>query len=144
MAHPSDTIRAKVVSLIKFGGTSAGQRVYDSRTQVSEADDLPNVVVFTDSDQVVEWQAMNGTMNRRTGLRIECRIKHNNEASGAQALGNLRREVELILDGDRDLDGTALYGELGDTEIEWNDDSDPPVILAKIDFFAVYLDDFSA
>lgn len=144
MTHPRTAIRAAVVSLLKFGGTAAGQRVYNSKTQIHESGDLPNISVFTDNDAKKEWRSLGYSYHRQTLLRIECRVSHNSESSAASNLDALCREVELLLDGDRDLNATALLSELGDTEISWNDESDPPVLLAEIEWFAEYVDEMTA
>lgn len=141
MAHPRTTIRAAVVSMIKFGGTAAGQRVYNSKTQTHEAGDLPNVTIFSSGGTTVDWRSMNTSYNRITHIRIECRVAHNSESSAASNLDSLCREVEILLHADKDLQSSALYSELGDTEINWNNDTDPPVLVAEISLNAHYIDD---
>lgn len=141
MAHPQTTIRAAVVSMLALGGTSAGSRVYDSKTQTHELADLPNISVFSERIETVEWRSMNTAYQRIAHIRIECRVSHNTEVTAATNLDTLCREVEILLHADKDLGATALFSELGDTEISWNDDTDPPIVLAQIALAANFIDD---
>ena len=140
VVHPRTTIRNKFVSLLT-GQTTAGSRVYNSRTQAVST--LPALRVFTRSDEFVEWRHLDGGAHRMVEVSVECLVSDNNEATAAEECDDLCREVEKRMNSYPDVDGTALLRTLGSTDIEHNDNTDPPVVMGTVNFQVEYVDNFS-
>jgi hypothetical protein len=139
--HPRKTIREKVVSILASGVTSAGGRVYDSRTQVVQT--APFVVVNSVSDEPEEpfIGISHPTYNRLIIFEIDC-VDTERPGSGTLA-GNaddLSREVELALQGNLTLDNLALSCLLGGAIVEASEEIDPPAYQVTLTYFVRYED----
>tara|TARA_R110000824_G_scaffold82382_6_gene206494 strand:- start:1829 stop:2269 length:441 start_codon:yes stop_codon:yes gene_type:complete len=141
VTHPRTTIRDKFLSLLS-GQTHAGTRIYDSRTQPVST--LPALRIFTRDDEFIEWRSLGHAAHRKVEVSIECLVSDNDESDAADACDVLCRQVEVRLNDFPDIDGTALARTYNSTNIEFNNDTDPPVVMGSVVFDVEYLDDFSS
>jgi len=111
-----DDIRDDTVNKIVAAATSAGSRVYVSRTRPTKVSEMPLVMVYvhTAADVQRDWDAAPGTCLpvylRTTQVVLECQAVATVSGSGSGA------EADDDLQAALDLSDAALDALLGDTD----------------------------
>lgn len=124
MAHARTTIRGLIVSALTGIATVTANRVHPYFT-------LPSLNVVTVDEEVTEH--LHGLQTRELSVDIEIRVKATDDLD--DALDALAVQVETALaDGLAGTKDVTLAG----TEIEYDDESEQPVGLARLTYIITY------
>lgn len=99
MPHKRREIRTHIVTLLKAGNTSAGQRVYASKVRPGIVTQYPIVAVYTPKEDAKVIGANPHHYERTLELVIEC-ISEDINTDVENKLDLLLNEIEAIIDTD--------------------------------------------
>ncbi|PCJ29610.1 MAG: hypothetical protein COA94_01020 [Rickettsiales bacterium] len=136
MVHARTNIRRAFIDLL-IGATDAGARIYDSRIYTLEKRSLPEIIVFSDHEEIItdtiSWPR---SQERSLRVSVECYVKSGNEVSSA--VDNISAQVESLILASSNLGGICKDCRLEATDISLNNDGEQPVALASLVFAVLY------
>lgn len=140
MTHHRSVIRQAAVDVLIAAQTSAGDRVYNSRTR-----DLvtPAITVFTDPDELAEdgqvLQPWNTRQIRNLTLRLEMRASETIVSRVHDAVDLLEEEVSIALYGDAGFNGLLEQQIIWTgADFEFADEGDRQIALNVVSFMCRY------
>lgn len=138
MTHARTIIRKTIVFLLKNNSTlkrAVGDRVYESK--VYPVDNTPSIVVYTPSEQVIEYSmSFPRSQTRQLSLIIEIYAKENTSID--QISDSLALEVEEIIAADPTLGKMVKDVVLHSSETIFSGDGDKPIAVATLAYHITY------
>ena len=117
MAHQAETILAAIVTILKGGGTDAGQFVYRGRTlPVDFAENGGDVINVYEGDESSALDDVNFKKTRELRVYVELHKRalpsdQNDPGSIDTAMNDFYREAEIALEASPSLSGSCLWFE---------------------------------
>jgi hypothetical protein len=96
-------IREAIVEVLKTGNTLAGDNVVLSRATSTDADDLPQIAVYSISEGVELFDQSPKRYQRNMEVLIECAVAGDDDSDLDQKLEDLAEKVESILEANERL-----------------------------------------
>jgi hypothetical protein len=137
MTHARTSIRKSIVSLLKNSRLKKllGDRIYESK--VYPVDNTPSIVVYTPSEQVIEYSmSFPRSQTRQLSLIIEIYAKENSNID--QISDSLALEVEEIIAADPTLGKMVKDMVLNSSETIFSGDGDKPIAVATLTYHITY------
>lgn len=135
MSHVRSQIRSAVQTAL-MGLATTGNQVFASRTYHLRDDDLPALLIKTESESVIEVTlSSDAMMTRELTLVVEGYAKANDALD--ETLDDIADEVESELN-ESTLDGLCRNCIIESTEIGFDDTLDQPVGRISLTFKIVY------
>jgi hypothetical protein len=121
-------IREAIRDTLK-GRTSAGDRVFFSRAGSPDADDLPQILIRTASEQIEVFDHSPKRYRRNMEVVIECIAAGDDDEHLDQELENLAEQVETILESNErlGLDRMVNSLELTGSDYSAGDEGESPI-----------------
>lgn len=139
MSHERADIRDAVVTLLT-GHTSAGARVFRSRTGPLREAEIPCICVFVDGEVVdqVFAQSAPRVLSRELTLAVEGWAKVASGGDLDAAMDTLATEIEAAMDADPYFGGAAFYSYLSGTDFAVKMDGAQPIGVVHLSYTVTY------
>lgn len=134
-SHQRQVIREAVTAALVAAATSAGARVYETRTKAWRPVDLPGIAIYSLGDQGMERVAPR-EQKRQMELAVEAACKVEEDAD--DALDALALEIEAAMDADPTFGGACQDSLLGETELAVVGTGDSQVGLVRLVYLVTY------
>lgn len=143
--HQRKVIRDAVVAAL-VGQTAAGARVTPSKVRDHRVIQLPAISVYTLSEPI-DQDSMSrrpARLKRLLSVDVAIAVAHSEANPADDQMDAIAEQVEAVMDADPFLGGVCGYDGLvlANTDIEINDEADPPVGVARLTYTVPY--DFDA
>lgn len=134
--HARTQIRERVTTLLN-GNTSAGNKVYESRIYPIDNNNLPAILIYTKQEQINEYSISKPrTQFRELNLVIEIYLKSENDIDSQ--VDSICLEIEKIISNDSTLNGLAKDVVLTNTDINFSDEGEKPIVMANLNYNVTY------
>jgi|TARA_R110002073_G_scaffold52245_3_gene136200 hypothetical protein len=134
--HVRQQIRERVATTLT-GLTTTGSKVYQSRVYPLAADNLPGLLVFTNSEtSEPDQMGAQPELARELTLTIEGYAK--GTANTDDTLDTISKEVETALAADTKINGLAKDIFLTGTDIQLSGEGDQPIGIVTMTFDVQY------
>lgn len=136
MAHVRQSIRNNVVTAVT-GLSTTGSNVFRTRIYPLESGNLPGLCVYTNAE-ASEVDTLSGTRayERTADIVVEAYVRAT--ANYDNTLDTICAEVEAALASDVTRGGNAKDTNLIATDIEYSDEGDRPIGIARMTFSVIY------
>ena len=136
MAHVRQSIRDNVVTTVT-GLSTTGSRVFRTRVYPLETGNLPGLCVWTSTeDSTVSTLTAPKYLDREVEVIVEAYVR--GTANYDNTLDTICSEVEAAMAGDLDRGDNAKDTFLTRTELEFSDEGDQPIGMARMTFTVEY------
>ena len=136
MTHVRQSIRDNVVTTVT-GLSTTGSRVFRTRVYPLETGNLPGLCVWTSTeDSTVSTLTAPKYLDREVEVIVEAYVR--GTANYDNTLDTICSEVEAAMAGDLDRGDNAKDTFLTRTELEFSDEGDQPIGMARMTFTVEY------
>lgn len=138
MAHQRQLIREAAAAALVAANTAAGSRVYETRQIPHRKLELPAIAVYTLQESVDADSASTAPrwLIRQVQLLIEAIVKPG--ANVDDTLDAICLEIERAMHADETLGGTCWKSILSSTELDYFEEGDKEIGLAKLIYSVTY------
>lgn len=136
--HQRQAIRDAVIDLLK-GNTVVGDNVSKNIVRPLWRQKLPQIVVYTLSEEVEEFNTAPRDLKRTLLLAIEVHETATDNDELQDTIDDIAKDVEDIMYVDHTLSGTCEDQMLQQVEMDFNGDGDQPIAICRMIFSVYYL-----
>jgi len=119
-------IRKQIRETLK-GNTEAGDQVFVSRSIPSQVEDLPAVIIYSNSENVSRFHDSPKDYRRELIVTIECQAAENTDEETEELLEVIAEKIEDLLELDETLGGLSDRLELTGSQYQYESDGQSPI-----------------
>lgn len=138
MAHARQQIREAAAGIVT-GLTTTGSNVYQSRAYALGTSELPCLLVYTNTEEVVGPQTIGSPRRIERDLELVIQGIHRNETGLDDRLDTIASEVETAIAADPTLGLNVVDTLLARTDIEYDVETDKPIGSVILRFIVRYI-----
>lgn len=140
MSHQRQIIRDAVKTMLT-DATSVGDKVVTNISTPLWRDKLPYIVIWTQSEDVTEFEVAPRSIKRALALIVEVHVTDVENVNCQNTLDDIALEVENLMAVDHTLGGTCEDHILQSVELAFLGEGDQPVSVCRMTFEVLYVTD---